>query len=165
MSKGPDKLYVLVLGAGPFFFIMYDLIYKIKLNKSDNNTVDDTAFKNFVKKIYNFIPLVAAGSTCAILLFIFLLASDLTIKIILLPFLYCSICISGQILGKIYKKEKIEKLFKKGYVLFFLFFWFGFLTFFTAGLIEQEGSYQSILYTIPFWIVGIFMVYKFLIKK
>lgn len=90
--------------------------------------------------------------------------SDLKSKIIFLPFLLCTINGIGYMLAKIFNKPKLQNIFLKSYVIIFLIFWFAFLIFLTIKIIEVK-AYIMCLFTIPFWIAGIYVFYKFIIKN
>ena len=61
-------------------------------------------------------------------------------------------------------KPKLQNIFLKSYVIIFLIFWFAFLIFLTIKIIEVK-AYIMCLFTIPFWIAGIYVFYKFVIKN
>ena len=65
---------------------------------------------------------------------------------------------------KIFNKPKLQNIFLKSYVIVFLIFWFAFLIFLTIKIIEVK-AYIMCLFTIPFWIAGIYVFYKFIIKN
>jgi len=52
----------------------------------------------------------------------------------------------------------------KLYIVSFLLYWFGFLIMMCDYSLEN-GQYGMLLFSIPFWIVGIFTIYYFFIKK
>jgi hypothetical protein len=93
MASGFDKIYGLIFSAVPLYAIIYDLIYKIKLNKSHNGHVDD---RNLVNSFFIFIGGIRVffvGILCLILFFIFFSIDDSVSRVIFLPFLLCVVLI------------------------------------------------------------------------
>lgn len=163
MSKGYDKIYGLIICAVPLYVIGYDLIYKIKL--SNGNTINEEKFHKSYEYLILFISLVVIGITCIVITNLFFNLSDLKSMIIFFPFLGCTLCCAGEFVAKIFKNYILADIFKKGYIIIFLIFMFGFISFWTIGIIKQEGSYIYALFSIPFWISGLVVAYKYLIKK
>lgn len=165
MAKGYAKIYGIIFMIVPIYGIIYDLIYKIKLKKSNYNEIDDTALLNSYEILKNIISITIATIIAIILMIIFYTLSDIKSKLIFSPFLGCGICSIGATLSKTFKNYKLENIFLKGYIVIFLIFWFGFLIFWTYGIVKQESSYIPVLFSIPFWLAGFFMIYKYFIKK
>ena len=118
-----------------------------------------------VSIIVNIIKVITIILLNFILFKVFINTKDITIKIILIPFIICFISVLFSILASILNKDIIVKLMKKIYIIGFLIFWIGFLIFFTYGIVKQENDYTMILFTIPFWLVAIYLIYKEFIKK
>ena len=166
MSKSWHQIiFGLFFSAIPIYIIGYDLIYKIKLKKSDNNTIDDTNLLNSYDTFKNIILSISVVFICYNFIDIFLRLSDFTSKLIFSPFLCCGLCSVGYVLSKTIKNNILEKIFLKGYLVIFLLYWFAFLSYLTIAIIIPEKHYLYALYTIPFWILGFFMIYKFFVKK
>jgi len=165
MSKGYQKIYGLIFSIVPIYAIGYDLIYKIKLKKNNNKEFDNTNFLKSYDILKNTISVIGACVLCVILINIFFGLSDFASKVIFSPFLGCGLCSLGLVLSKTFQFYQLEKLFLKGYIIIFVIFWFGVLSFWTVGIIKQEGNYLYILFSIPFWIAGVFVIYKYLIKN
>lgn len=85
-------------------------------------------------------------------------------KIIFLPFVLCGSCSFWQIVARIMGNHKLEKLFNKLYMFIFLMYWFGILTIGIYSSIIYK-NYGIIPFTIPFIVVGLYVGYKFFIKK
>lgn len=85
-------------------------------------------------------------------------------KIIFIPFLICGLSLAGKSLFQILGKEKWAAVFHKLFILGFLLFWFGFLAF-AAFLSIRDKSYGMLLFTLPFWVVGFFLVKNKLLGK
>ena len=118
-----------------------------------------------VSIIVNIIKVITIILLNFILFKVFINTKDITIKIILIPFIICFISVLFSILASILNKDIIVKLMKKIYVIGFLTFWIGFLIFFTYSIIKQENDYSMILFTIPFWLFAIYIIHKEFIKK
>lgn len=85
-------------------------------------------------------------------------------KIILIPFLICSLSLLLKNIFILNKKQNYVKYFEKIFVVSFLSFWFGFLIYACyIGLINK--NYTMILFSIPFWICGIFLIKKNFFKQ
>ena len=52
----------------------------------------------------------------------------------------------------------------KVYVVAFLIYWFGFLIYWDYSSF-MDGNYMKILFSVPFWLGGIYFTYKRLLKK
>ena len=165
MAKGDNKIYGLIISAVPIYAIIYDLIYKIKLKKSDNNTIDDSKLVLSFEIIKKIIGIIGLSIVCIVFISIFFNLSDLTSKILFSPFLACALCTVGLGLSKIFGNLKLERIFQKIYIIIFLSYWFGFLVVWTNSLIKQQDDYKYLLLTVPFWVTGIIIMYKYLIKK
>ena len=80
-------------------------------------------------------------------------------KVILIPFIICSISLVLKDLCIMLNKEKFIKYFNKLYVVGFFIFWFGFLSYFSyLSIINKE--YLMLLFSIPFWLIGIVIFRK-----
>lgn len=102
----------------------------------------------------------------SVITFIFLLYiinkdQDVISIIIMIPFLLCSFFSMGKEICLIIGKKKFAILFTQLFVISFLIFWFGLLLFGTLSLIKGN-DYFSVVFTVPFWIAGIYMIRHFL---
>ena len=85
-------------------------------------------------------------------------------KIIFIPFLICSLSMVGKSIARIMNKEKMEFIFGKIFTLGFLVFFIGFLIF--AGYTSiREKNYSLLIFSIPFWLIGIFLIRKRFLNK
>ncbi|MBE6149052.1 MAG: hypothetical protein E7167_06190 [Firmicutes bacterium] len=164
LSQGYQKIYGVIISIFPLYVIGYDLIYKIKLKKSKNNVIDNTNFFKSYDILKNTISIMGISIICIFLIFIFFKLPDFISKVIFFPFLGCGLCSFGSIVSRIFQNYRLEKWFLKGYIIIFLIFWFGFLFFWTIGIVKQEGNYLYAIFSIPFWVIGIFIIYKYIIK-
>lgn len=87
---------------------------------------------------------------------------DIISKLIILPFLFCGIFTIGKNACLLKENKRGANIFSKLFVLSFLTFWFGFLVIWSY-LFIRKNSYFPLVFTIPFWIAGIYIVRKFLL--
>lgn len=85
-------------------------------------------------------------------------------KIIFVPFLICGISMAGKSIAQILNKKKLELIFGRLFILGFLLFFIGFLV--VAGYISiRDKNYSLLMFSIPFWLVGIFLIKNKLLNK
>lgn len=60
--------------------------------------------------------------------------------------------------------KRLAGIFSKLYTIGFLLFWFGFLSV-AAFLCIRDENYNTLLFTLPFWIAGIFIVKRRLLRN
>lgn len=85
-------------------------------------------------------------------------------KIVLIPFLVCGTAVILKNIFLLKEKDNHIMIFNKIYVVGFMLFWFGFLIYFSyISIINKE--YSLLLFSVPFWIVGIFILRKNLFNK
>lgn len=90
-------------------------------------------------------------------LLVYFMIKSTSPKIIFVPFLICSLSMTGKSLGLILNKEKIAVLFDKLFKAGFFLFWFGFLIAFCYISIRDK-KYSMLALTIPFWFAGIYFL-------
>ncbi len=83
-------------------------------------------------------------------------SADVITKIALTPFVLCFFYTVGLLIAKVLKNDKYVNLFTKSYILTFLLFWFLFLGIVLFNAIKDNNLFL-IIYTIPFFITGIFI--------
>lgn len=110
------------------------------------------AIRNFI------VPLLVTG------LLAYFMYKSVSPKIIFVPFLICSLSLAGKSLAQMMRKEKWASVFHKLFILGFLLFWFGFLAV-AAFICIRDKSYGMLLFTLPFWVVGFFLVKNKLLGK
>ena len=159
MTKGYGKIFGIIYISFPMFYLIYDLIYKLKQNKSQNVIYK---LNKFHEIFYDFLPFVCQLIALAIIIILMFYTKDTFSKIMFLPFLILSILSTLAALGKSLKNTKLEKIFIKIFCLIFFTFWFGLLTIY---LVKNSFNINNLIHTIPFWILGIFAFYKSVIKK
>lgn len=103
-------------------------------------------------------------SLFATALLLYFMAKSPSPKIIFFPFLICSLSMVGKSIARILNKEKMEFIFGKIFTLGFLVFFIGFLIF--AGYTSiRDKNYSLLIFTIPFWLMGIFLIRKRFLNK
>lgn len=85
-------------------------------------------------------------------------------KIIFVPFLICGLSLAGKSSAQLLKKGKWVTAFHKLFILGFLLFWFGFLAV-AAFTCIRDKRYGMLLFTLPFWAIGFFVVKNKLLGK
>ena len=102
-------------------------------------------------------------SIIATILLIYFMIKTPSPKIIFVPFLICGISMIGKSISLIMDKKKYATIFDKSFIIGFLLFWFGFLIMWCYTSFKQGNPLQTI-FSIPFWIAGIYIVKKKLLK-
>lgn len=159
-----EKFYSIPLIFGPLFVIIYDLIYKIKLKKSETGNVDDTNLIKISNIFQRILSVVSSLAFCIIVSVIFINLTGAFSKMIFLPFLFCGYCTFEYYLAIAFQNNKLAMQFLNIFYIIFIVYWFGFLI--VASVISViQNQFTNILFTIPFLIAGIFMLYKYFTKK
>lgn len=121
-------------------------------------------FLNILRRISYAIELLGIISIIIIILWLMINSNDKFTKIILIPFLIASLATLGKLCSLYFKNINWTIFFHKLYTIGFLIFWFGFLI--VADYISiNNKQYDMIIFSILFWIVGIYFAYKNFIKK
>lgn len=106
---------------------------------------------------------IAKNVFITILLFYFYFNTS-NCKGILLPFLICSVAMLLRNISLLFNKNKYVDLFNKVFTLSFLLFWLGTLIFWCYISIVNK-QYTFLIFSIPFWLVSIFIIKKYLFKN
>lgn len=115
-----------------------------------------------MKNILEIRKLVTAIFTTVLLLYF--MSNTTSPKMIFVPFLICSISMAGKSIAMILGQEKVARLFQRLFVLGFLLFLIGFLV--VACYISiRDKNYSLLIFSIPFWLVGIYLLKSRLLKK
>lgn len=163
MSQGYSKIFGIIYLLIPTYIIIYDLIYKIKKKNSISGEIDESSLVSSYIILIKSIKVIGALVINIILILIFINTKDTTSKLIFTPFLLCGLAMLGQTIASVMNNKKLEKIFHKIYIAIFLIFWFSILSIGCFTSIKNK-EYSMLIFTIPFWGVGIFMIYKFFIK-
>lgn len=84
-------------------------------------------------------------------------------KIMIIPFIICGFFSIGKNTCLLMSKKKYANIFEKLFIISFITFWFCFLLFWSY-LVIKDNNYLSLLFTIPFWMAGIYIIRKFLLE-
>lgn len=98
--------------------------------------------------------------TIAILIFlivVMLRTTEIISRVLILPFLFCSILYILKNICLLNENKKYANIFNKLFIIIFLTFWFGFLVYW-CFLVIKNKNYLTLLFTIPLWIVGIYII-------
>lgn len=166
MATGFDKIYGIIISALPVFVIVYDIIYKIKKSKSPfgGGLDSEKGLKVFSSLVKSFNGIKVLGISLLIT-YLFLSVQSSEEKIIVLPFLIIAILLGISFITSHIGDDKIQKIIGKLSNCVFLIFWFGLLIVFTFVILTNEPDITFIIFLLPFWAVGIYMLYDKLIKK
>ncbi len=119
---------------------------------------------NDMRNNFNIKKLISSLFITLLLLYFIFKALGLNSKIIFVPFWICSITMVGKQIALLLRKQKLAVIFSKLFTVGFLLFWFGFLSV-AVFLCIREENYNTLLFTIPFWIAGIFIVKRRLLSN
>ena len=111
-----------------------------------------------MKKIFT--SIAVAG----ILLKVSFNTNDLMTRIVVIPFLVFAVALGMKNALIMMNKKALAIKVSKVYVVAFLIYWFGFLIYWDYSSF-MDGNYTKILFSVPFWLGGIYFTYKRLIKK
>lgn len=101
------------------------------------------------------ISLVSSILILVVLLFLFVKTPNG--KIVMIPFLICSIALVLKNVFSSLNNGEYVKIYTKIFNIGFLCFWYGFLFFATYKMIIEK-RFELILFSIPFYIVGIYVI-------
>ena len=104
------------------------------------------------------------SSVIVTILLIYFMIKTPSPKIIFVPFLICGISMIGKSISLIMEKKKYATIFDKSFIIGFLLFWFGFIIMWCYTSFKQGNPLQTI-FSIPFWIAGIYIVKKKFVNK
>jgi len=164
MSESYSKIFGIIYLIIPVYIIIYDLIYKIKKKRNNYEEIDESALLNSYVFLMKSIKVMGALIVTIILTILFINTKDAISRLIFLPFFLCGLAMLGNTIASVTDNQSLEKIFYKIYLAIFLTFWFSILTFGCITYIKNN-EFGMILFTIPFWAVGIFVIYMFFIKK
>lgn len=84
-------------------------------------------------------------------------------RIIILPFIIACLLSVVKNICLYANKPNYANIFNKLYTISFIIFWFGFLIF-ICYLSFKSNNYLLLIFSIPFWLVGIYIIRKYLFK-
>ncbi|MBS7020559.1 MAG: hypothetical protein KH135_01625 [Firmicutes bacterium] len=81
-----------------------------------------------------------------------------------IPILICVVALVSKYVLILMNRTRLVPFFHKAFIFGFLLYWFGFLLTWCYHSIKLE-DYESLLFTIPGWIIGILIVRKKIFDK
>ena len=100
----------------------------------------------------------------ALVILVYFVIKTTSPKIIFTPFLICCIASIGKNLGLLFNQTKIAWFFDKLFKVVFFLSWFAFLIV-ACHIAVRDGNYKVILFTLPFWLGGLFFAKRKLLNK
>lgn len=110
-----------------------------------------------------FIVSIIRNSIIVLVLFFIFFHNTGISRIMIIPFITCGFFSLGKNISLLINNRKWSNVFSRLFVVSFLVFWFGFLILWSY-LVIKENNYFFLLFTIPFWIVGIYIIRKYLMR-
>lgn len=162
MSVGFYKLFGIIWIFIPVYFIIYDYLYKKKLQDDKLDKKEKKQIANMNKRFFstvNVLKLVSALIPLIIMILIYNDFNDYLGRVIFAPIVLLGFCVLGYVIAGITHNDHLEKVCEKGYVLVFLIYWFGTLAYFSIKTIIAGESLILLFSTIPFWLAGIAFAY------
>lgn len=155
------SIIIMVFFSG--YLIIYDLIYKIKKYQSKDRIVDDSKLINLYRGFFNIVEIITISIIFIILFILFIVIKGID-KLFLLPFLLCSLSVFGKVISKMLNNIKLINFFDILYRIIFWIYWFCIISFgILFSILNKE--YEMIPIAIIFEVIGIWGVYKTLLKK
>ena len=108
--------------------------------------------------------IITSIAAAGILLKVLFNTNDLMTRIVVIPFLVFAVALGMKNVLIIMNQKALAIKVSKVYVVAFLIYWFGFLIYWDYSSF-MDGNYMKILYSVPFWLGGIYFTYKRLLKK
>ena len=94
-------------------------------------------------------------ATIALVILVYFAIKTTSPKLVFVPFLICCIASIGKNLGLLLNKKELALFFDRVFKVVFFLSWFGFLAV-ACYVIIKDGNYGKLLFTVPFWLGGIF---------
>ena len=108
--------------------------------------------------------IITSIAVTGILLKVLFNTNDLMTRIVVIPFLVFAVAIGMKNVLIIMNQKALAIKVSKVYVVAFLIYWFGVLIYWDYFSF-MDGNYMKILYSVPFWLGGIYFTYKRLLNK
>ena len=91
----------------------------------------------------------------ALVILVYFVVRTTSPKIIFVPFIICCIASIGKNLGMLLNRERIAWIFDRLFKIVFFLSWFTFLII-ACYIAVRDGNYKVIVFTLPFWVGGVF---------
>ncbi len=97
------------------------------------------------------------------LTYIFIITNSNLTRIVIIPFLMFAISLFIKNVCLILNKDEIAKTFNKINIISFFIYYFGFLIYWDyLAIVKKE--YMLVIFSLLFWVVGIFIAYRKYLK-
>ena len=103
-------------------------------------------------------------ATIGLVILVYFVIRTTSPKIIFTPFIICCIASIGKNLGLLFNKKRIALLFDRLFKVVFFLSWFAFLIV-VCYVVVRDGNYKILLFTLPFWLGGLFFLKRKLLNK
>lgn len=107
---------------------------------------------------------ITSSIVTILLLKVLFTSSNMISKIVVFPFLVFAIALAAKNILLMLNKKELAARVSKVYVIAFLVYCFGFLVYWDYAS-WLNGNSMAIIFSIPCWIAGIYMLYKRLLKR
>jgi hypothetical protein len=105
-----------------------------------------------------------AKAVAALVILLYFVLKTTSPKIFFAPFLLCGFASIGKNLGLLFHKTKMAFVFDRLFKVVFFLSWFIFLIA-ACYIAVRDKNYQVILFTLPFWLGGLFFMKRKLFNK
>ena len=100
----------------------------------------------------------------ALIILLYFTFNTISPKIIFTPFLLCDTMSIGKYTGLLIDNKNLSYFFDSAFKIVFFLSWFAFLIV-ACWMGVNDGNYKIIVFTLPFWIGGLFFVKRKLLGK
>src|ERR1035437_9789937 len=107
--------------------------------KNITSEIDESERSSSYFTLNNIIKIISIICYNVITIWIFVKAADNITRISIFPFCLCGLCLLVYTIAQVLNNYLLANVLNKIFVTTFLLFWFGFLIYFTKGIVEQEG--------------------------
>ena len=114
-----------------------------------------------IGKIFNLVILIIISF---FMINLFIGANNIIARIFLLPFIVCVLASIGKNIFMIKDNYKYSNIFSNIYFISFFTYFFGILIIW-CYLVIRDGNYAMLIFSIPFWIIGIFLLVRRFLRR
>lgn len=115
-------------------------------------------------KIGKFFNLVILIIISFFMINLFISADDIITRTFMLPFIACVLAFIGRTIFMIKNNYKYSNMFYSIYLISFFVYFFGILVSW-CYLVIRDGNYAMLIFSIPFWIIGIFLLVRRFLRR
>ena len=117
-----------------------------------------------MNKLLDIVRIIVSAILCIILLLLFANSADVITQLAFSPFLLAAIETLGSAIATYKENGRLVVFFQKCYIITFFTYWFGLLGY-GCYIALKDKQIVMLLFTIPFWIAGIFIIKKYFFDK